>query len=63
MKACNVIFREENSNQEIIIACELNDDGDLNFKLFFDPPVTPTTDLGTLSGQLASAFCKFLANG
>lgn len=63
MKACNVIFREENSDQEIIIACELNDKGDLNFKLFFDPPVTPDTDLGTLSGLLVSAFCKFLANG
>lgn len=62
MKACNVIFREENSDQEIIIACKLNDKGDLNFKLFFDPPVTSDTDLGTLSGQLASAFCKFLAN-
>ncbi len=62
MKACNVIFREENSDQEIIIACELNDKGDLSFKLFFFFFVTQDTDLGTLSGQLAAAFCKFLAN-
>lgn len=62
MKACNITFVEENSDQEIIIACNLDDKGDLNFKLFFDPPVEPNTDLGTLSGQLAVAFCKFLAN-
>lgn len=62
MKSCNIIFVEENSNQEIIIACTLDDKGDLSFKLFFDPPVTQDTDLGTLSGQLAAAFCKFLAN-
>ena len=60
MKKCNITFQDEDSIQQTIIHCELNDNGDLDFKLSFEPPVTEDSDLG-LSGQLANVFCQFLS--
>lgn len=60
IKTCKVIFRDEMINQDIVVDCQLDEAGDLSFKVLFDPPVTETTDLGSLSGQLAQEFCKFL---
>lgn len=60
MKACKVIFRDETLAQDSIVDCWLNDVGDLEFKLYFDPPVTENSNLGSLSGQLCYAFCKAL---
>lgn len=61
MKKCSITFREEDSLQDIIINCELNEQGDLDFKLAFDPPVHKDTDIGSLAGQLAYKFCEFLS--
>lgn len=58
-KKCSIIFRNEDSIQDTIINCELSDNGDLDFKVNFDPPVMENTDLG-LAGQMVTAFCKFL---
>lgn len=62
MKTCKVIFKDESLKQDIIVDCWLNDVGDLEFKLLFDPPVNKDSNLGTLAGQLCYNFCKFLKN-
>lgn len=60
MKECNITFQDKDSIQQTVICCILHDNGDLEFKLNFNPPVTEDSNLG-LSGQLANAFCKYLS--
>ena len=61
MKKCKITFQEEGLEQAIIVDCKLDEKGNLDFKLLFDPPVKEDTDLGSLAGQLAYRFCEFLS--
>lgn len=60
MNKCKVIFRDEDLNQDIIVDCVLDENGDLTYNVFFEPPVSLDSEVGKLSGNLCELFCKTL---
>ncbi|MEG0773579.1 hypothetical protein [Clostridium sp.] len=60
METCKVEFTHENG-QKIIICFDLEDNGSLEYKPFFDPKIVdPKTNLG-LAGQLCEILLEALS--
>ena len=58
METCKVEFINTNG-QKIVLNFTLHENGDLEYKPYFEPKVDPKTNLG-LSGQLCEIFLSAL---